>query len=347
MLLIFGLLAFVVAGLIFIGSQFLPSLTGQSKTASTPTPAVTTMKVIFVAQDIPGGTVITQDSIIEGPWPSTYPLPGLVTDKSTVIGKRARIDLRRGEPVFSSQVVESGAAISDTYSPIALKLQNGRVAIAVPMSRLSGVAYAIGTGDHIMVLATLMFIDLDAGFQTDLPNNMLLVSIDNDNKLVFLEVKGGRIFKEEPLSNLLLATYYVPIENQRARMTSVILVQDARVLNVGNMETKTIIATAQATGQPQTATASIPKANADILIVEVSPEEALAINFVLRLKGDITYAMRSAGDTTVFNIPSLDLKRLMETFKIDLPSKLSYGTSSRVDQPYIPVLGNDVAVEAR
>jgi hypothetical protein len=79
----------------------------------------------------------------------------------------------------------------------------------------------------------------------------------------------------------------------------------------------------------------------------VTPQEALAISFVIRLRADLTYALRSAGDTTAISVPSMDLKRLMDDFKIDLPPNLSYGTVPRIDMPYLPVLGNDVPVETR
>jgi hypothetical protein len=344
MFLILALVIFVIAGGIYIVFQF-GGLAGGGG-SKTPTPVVTTFNVIFVAQDIPAGSMVTADSVIEGPWPSTYPLPGLITDKAAVVGKRARIDLRRGEPVFSSQIVESGSAVSDTASAIALKIKPGKVAIAVPMSRLSGVAYAIGNGDHIMVIASITYINIDAGFQTDVPNNMLLVGIDAEGKVTFIETKGGRVFKESPLSDVLLATYYTPIELQRPRLASAILAADARVLNVGTVNTILPVATPVAGGEAATSpTATL--GNPDILIIEVTPQEALAISFVIRLHADLTYAMRSAGDTTVISLPSMDLKRLMDDFKIDLPPNLSYGTTPRIEMPYVPVLGNDIVVQVR
>jgi Flp pilus assembly protein CpaB len=351
MFLILALVIFVVAGVVYIVFQYLPSISSGGSGSKTPTPAVTTMNIVFVAQDIPAGTLITADSVTTGPWPSTYPLPGLVTDKAQVVGKRARIDLRRGEPVFSSQLAESGSTVSDTASPLALKIKPGKVAIAVPMSRLSGVAYGIGNGDHIMVISSFMLINLDANFQTDIPNHMLLAGIDSDNKINFVDVIGGRIFKESPLSDVLLATYYVPIEAQRPRLTSAILVQDARILSVGNANTSTTpiapVATTPAAGGNTATTPTQTLTTPDILVIEVSPEEALAINFLIRLRADLTYALRSAGDTTVFSIPSMDLKRLMDDFKIDLPPSLAFGTAPRIDQPYIPILGNDIVVQAR
>jgi Flp pilus assembly protein CpaB len=340
MFLIFALVIFVVAGVVYILFQFGGGLGGGG--AATPTPQVSTYNIVFVAQDIPAGTTITNDSVIMGPWPRDYPLPGLVTDAASVVGKRARIDLKRGEPIFSSQVVESSMLVSDTASATALKIKPGKVAIAVPMSRLSGVAYAIGNGDHVMIIASLLYINLDPSFQTAMPNNMLLVGIDADGKVTFLQIQGGRIFKESPLSDVLLATYYTPIEAQRPRLTSAILVSDARVLNVGNVNPSVPVTTPVA---GETAATVAPQ-NPDILVIEVTPEEALALSFVIRLHADLTYAMRSAGDTTVISVPSMDLKRLMDDFKIDLPSNLSYGTAPRIDAPYIPVLGNDV-VEVR
>ncbi|MBN2085660.1 MAG: hypothetical protein JW748_10605 [Anaerolineales bacterium] len=343
MFLILALIIFVVAGVIYIVFQFGGLAGGTGK--ATPTSEVSTYNIVFVAQDVPAGTEITNDSVIMGPWPRDLPLPGLMTEMSAVVGKRARIDLRRGEPVFSSQVVESGTLVSDKASATALKIKPGKVAIAVPMSRLSGVAYAIGNGDHIMIIASLLYINIDAGFQTDLPNNMILVGIDVEGKVTFLEVRGGRVFKESPLSDVLLATYYTPIELQRPRLASAIVVSDARVLNVGTISTATVAVTTPLPGEAPAAT--VPTAAPDILIIEVTPEEALAISFIIRLHADLTYALRSAGDTAVFSVPSMDLKRLMDDFKIDLPPNLSYGTVPRIDMPYLPVLGNDVPVEVR
>jgi Flp pilus assembly protein CpaB len=347
MMLIFGLLIFVVAGVIIIVTQVLPSTSGSQQGAATPTPSIRTIQVVLVAQDISVGSIITEDKIIEGPWPSTYDIQGLVTNKDNVIGRRAKTDLRRGEPIFSSQVAESGTAITYPATEISLRLNPGKVAIAVPISRLSSVAYAVGKNDHLMVMATLMFIDIDPGLQTDLPNDVLLVNINNEGNITASSMTGGRIFKEDPLSNTVLASFYVPNEKQRGRMSSVILVQDARVINVGNANASSSSLVTQPTPKPGAEATAVPTTNPDIIIIEVSPDEALAINYVIRMNGDLTYAIRSAGDTEVFDIPSLDLKRLMEDFKIEIPAKLNYGTNPRVDKPYIPVLGNDVPVEAK
>ncbi len=71
-------------------------------------------------------------------------------------------------------------------------------------------------------------------FKPIFPITCSCAELTNNNKVTCDEVNGGRVFKESPLSDALLATYYVPMEAQRPRMTSSILVQDARVLSVGN-----------------------------------------------------------------------------------------------------------------
>jgi hypothetical protein len=171
------------------------------------------------------------------------------------------------------------------------------------------------------------------------------VGIDAEGKVTFLQVQGGRVFKESPLSDVLLATYYTPLEVQRPRLASAILVTDARVLNVGTVNAPPVAITTPVPGEAQTG--AIATTTPDILVIEVTPQEALAISFVIRLHADLTYAMRSAGDTSAISVPSMDLKRLMDDFKIDLPPNLSYGSVPRIDLPYVPVLGNDVPVEVR
>jgi Flp pilus assembly protein CpaB len=347
MMLILALVILVVAGVIYI--VFSSGIIGSGG-KDTPTPEVSTYNIIFVAQDIPAGSTITSDSIIEGPWPENYQLPGLVTDQSAVVGKRARIDLRRGEPIFTSQVVETGAMVSAEGSLTALKISPGNVAIAVPMDRLSGVAYSVGNGDHIAIMATMMFLNLDEDFQTDMPDKRILIYIDSEGKINYLEVEYGRPFVESPISDYpgMLGTYDVPIELQRPRMASAIIVQDAKVLNVGTYGAGAAVATSTVDTEEQPmAAASVVVSTPDILIIEVSPQEALAINYVIRMHADLTYMLRATGDTTDITTPSMDLSRLMEDFYIDEPPNLDIGPYPRIDQPYIPVLGNDAVVEPR
>jgi Flp pilus assembly protein CpaB len=347
-LIIVGLVGIVVVlGILLfrgIGSGF-------GKSAATPTPVIT-KTIVYAAQDIPQGTIITEAYLQEGQWPQNVAYDYLITDKSTVIGKRARIDVKRGEPLLTTAVLKEGDQLMDPGSLIASKIANGKVAIAIPLSRLSGVAYGIRNGDHIAIIASLLFIDMDVNTQSQTPINKLILNVDQTGKLNQVQVMSGDKFSESPLtdSSAVLGAYFVPVEAQRPRLASAVIVANAKVLNVGTVNSDLAPAVSGATPQPagaakaQTAAAPI---NPDILVVEVTPEEAISLDFIIRLRGDLTYALRAMGDSTPISLPSWDLKRLMENRKIDLPAKLNYGVSNRMDNIFVPVLGNDVVVQAR
>jgi pilus assembly protein CpaB len=77
--------------------------------------------------------------------------------------------------------------LSETGSDVALLIPPGMVAVSIPINRLSSVSYALERGDHVNVIVTLLFVDLDANFQTILPNNTAAVIAPGPNVLVSSE----------------------------------------------------------------------------------------------------------------------------------------------------------------
>jgi len=341
--LIIGLVLLIVAGLVFAWTKFRPTTTRNA----TPTPQLPTdvFSVVFAAQDIPAGTFVTQENITLGPWPTLYRLEGLVTDPTTIVGLRARLDIKRGEPVFSTQVAESLAGMTVAGSEMALDMAPGKLAIAMPMSRLAGVAFAPQRGDHVAVIGTLLFIDLDPDFQSSLPNKLQVLSQTAEGKLEIVTVEGGRNFSEAPLSNVVLATYDVPSEAQRARPVSAIVIPDARVLAVGTVPSKTAAQAiaAEGVGAPQAQPTPVGGVAAapDIIVLEVLPSEALALNLIMKTGGDLSFALRATGDTSALDLPSWDLQRLITERNISLPPKLPYGQANFTNQLFIPELPGD------
>ena len=51
----------------------------------------------------------------------------------------------------------------------------GKVAISVPVSKLSSVSYGLQKGDHVNVHRILLMVDLDTNWQTKLPNRTGIV----------------------------------------------------------------------------------------------------------------------------------------------------------------------------
>ncbi len=343
--LIIGLMLLIVAGLVFAWTRIRST---PARTAE-PTPQLPTevFSVVFAAQDIPAGTFVTQENITLGPWPTLYRLEGLVTDPTTVVGLRARLDIKRGEPVFSTQVAESLAGMTVAGSDMALDMAPGKLAIAMPMSRLAGVAFAPQRGDHVAVIGTLLFLDLDPDFQSSLPNKIQVFAITAEGKIEVTTVEGGRNFSEAPLSNAVLATYDVPSEAQRARPVSAIVISDARVLAVGTVQAKSTeqVVAEQGVGAPSSETTAVTTPTVpDIIVLEVLPQEALALNLIMKTGGDLTFALRATGDTSALDLPSWDLQRLITERNISLPPKLPYGQANFKDQLFIPELPGDQPV---
>jgi Flp pilus assembly protein CpaB len=343
--LIIGLMLLIVAGLVFAWTRIRAT---PARTAE-PTPQLPTevFSVVFAAQDIPAGTFVSQENITLGPWPTLYRLEGLVTDPTTVVGLRARLDIKRGEPIFSTQVAESLAGMTVAGSDMALDMAPGKLAIAMPMSRLAGVAFAPQRGDHVAVIGTLLFLDLDPDFQSSLPNKIQVFSLTAEGKIEVTTVEGGRNFSEAPLSNAVLATYDVPSEAQRARPVSAIVIPDARVLAVGTVQAKSSeqAVAEQGVGAPNSeTTAATTPAAPDIIVLEVLPQEALALNLIMKTGGDLTFALRATGDTSALDLPSWDLQRLITERNISLPPKLPYGQANFKDQLFIPELPGDQPV---
>jgi len=134
--------------------------------AATPTKVVDTVSIIVLAQPIKRGHVIMDDMIATIDYPIMKMIEGLfLTDAEEVIGKRALFDLEARIPLTPGML--SDAADSSVAS---FNIPSGYVAISIPIDRLSAVSYALEPGDHVNIIASLFFVDLDTDYQTQLPN---------------------------------------------------------------------------------------------------------------------------------------------------------------------------------
>ncbi|MGA2112371.1 MAG: SAF domain-containing protein [Anaerolineales bacterium] len=341
LLLIIGILLLIVAGLVLVWTR-MSSGGGRAAVVATPAP-ISVFQVVFASQDIPAGAFIAQDNVTMGPWPTLYRLNGLVTDEASIMGMRARVDIQRGEPIFTSQVGQSMAGVTLAGSDIALDIAPGDLAIAIPLTRLSGVAFAPQRGDHVAILATLFFVDLDPNFQSLLPDKLEVFNVDQTGALKENEYDNGTLVTNSGLTGT-VGTFAIPSETQRARPVSAILVPNARVLHVGTVTTGGSTAAqpaAQGVGAAGAQVTPSAPEEPDIIILELSPSDALAVNLVMKTGGDLSLALRSTGDTAALNLPSWDLQQLITSRNITLPPKLPYGLANSVNQAFIPVLTND------
>jgi pilus assembly protein CpaB len=220
------------------------------------------------------------------------------------------------------------------------------VAVSIPITRLTAVAYALQAGDHVNIIASLLLGDIDQNFQTTLPNKSAPVTMPGvtaQNGPVSGSITIGPATSDQgraeldPVLNQPI--YLVPSEAQRPRLVSQTLVQDAIVLWVGDFTAESY--SAGTSGQPvqptptpvpgQNAPPSTTPAKPDIVTLVVSPQDAVTLNNLM-LTGPaakLSLVLRSAGDTSKNPTSAVTLQFILDQYTIPVPAKLPYGTQPR------------------
>jgi pilus assembly protein CpaB len=297
----------------------------------TPTPQQFVDLVIAV-QELPRGIVIPPNAVELRPWPlESAPFNG-ITNLEDVVGRIARTDIFREQPILQNMVVDNLTNLARVGSDAAAILPSGLVAIAVPMDRLTSVGYGIQDGDRVDIIVSLLFVDVDEEFQSLLPNRVTLISEDPETgQLVLTTAIEGRV---DPLgfANAVVG----PSERQRPRLVTQRTIQDALVIHVGefppdgrivgvpptptpNPDAQQAASDGQATPVP-TPTESRP----DIVTLGVTPQDAVVLTHFIEARLPITFALRAASDTSRVPTDPVTLDYIMTEFNIQLPGRRPY-----------------------
>jgi pilus assembly protein CpaB len=249
------------------------------------------------------------------------------------------------------------------------------VAVSIPASRIANVSYALRPGDHVNVIATMMFIDVDTDFQSTLPNFTgiaissgppdptsggqppLTVGITSLSQGGVVDPETGKPAPPSSLSPgiygkvvidpvLGQAVYVVPSEAQRPRYVSHMLLQDVVVLQVGNFPLPGQEAQPQGTPTPtpepnqQQGEAPAPPPPPDVVTLIVRPQDAVTLNYVLaaqnKLAASLSMALRAANDSSRENVLPVTLQFLLEQYQIPVPARLPYSLNPRIDNVILP-----------
>ncbi len=331
--------------------------------------------VVVAAQDVARGSEIPRDAIVLQQMPADLVVETWIagTDEETlfsqVVSRRARVDIARGIPVTTAMITEKAGDLLGAGSDAAIAIPPGYTAIAIPMTRLSGVAFALRDGDMVDILITMLMVDMNADFQTKLPDNNLIL-VDSDGNIltgsgcyrVSRTDMGIECTNEEPPpvgrvvtnEDLDVDIYGVPSEEQRPRLLTQRLVEGATVLHVGTFPLEDIeeeivaIPTEEAgVGAPpsqQEEEAVVLPQTPDIVTLIVSPQDALAINWAIKVGADLVLTLRAPGDTMSLETVTVSLQYLIDNYNITVPAKLPYGLEPQIEEPIVPVLPNDEIV---
>ena len=169
------LVLIVIVGLALAYFAFGNQLGGGGGPSVVPTPAVT-KQVYYAGQNIPQGTIITEEMLGKFSLPPENIAEVMfeVGEEVNLVGKSARFSLEQGVLITSSMVGDGPSELAPP--PWSTNVPVGMVAVSIPTDRLATSAYAINKGAHINVNVCMTFVDVDPAYQTLLPNYLSSVS---------------------------------------------------------------------------------------------------------------------------------------------------------------------------
>lgn len=344
----------IAVGAIVVGGMLFPASPGPNggQTQEAPTPVPQT-QIIVAQHDIRRGARITQDDVQAADWPDNMVPPsafivGPTADQpglEQVDGMIARVDILSNQPILSNMIAdEKNLTLQASGSDAALLVPSGQVAVAFPLSRLMGVAYALRTGDHIDILMSFRFVDVDKDFQSILPNNVGAVAALATSGATGTEppsiVVAGRE-ENGPFSTKIMV---IPSEPQRPRQVTQMVIKNAIVLHLGDwpltdsFQSIVVTPAPEATGEATQAAQGgnptpEPAAPPDIITLIMSRQDALVLKYSLETGADIDFALRSALDNDVTDVStdSVTLQYLMDFYDITEPPLLPIAQEPRID----------------
>jgi pilus assembly protein CpaB len=176
-------------------------------------------------------------------------------------------------------------------------VEPGLVAIAFPIDELSSVSYGIQPGDHVDVLMTFFFVDVDQDTQVKEP--------------ICAPLCPGPEGEQEG-----------QLTEQRPRLASQLTLQDVEILRVGRWlqeETPPEEADNQArTGEP------VPVELPKYVTLMVTPQDALVLKLARESGASIDMAVRAQDDVQQFTTQQVTLDYILARFGLGLPAKQTY-----------------------
>ncbi|MBI3913841.1 MAG: Flp pilus assembly protein CpaB, partial [Chloroflexi bacterium] len=116
--------------------------------------AIPTKSIVIALQNIPERTEITAESIGKADWPEAVVPPGAFETSADVLGKLTLDPVYQGQIILAPMIVDK-TKLKETRSNASYLVPDNKVAVAFPITPLSGVAGAIQAGDTIDILLTL------------------------------------------------------------------------------------------------------------------------------------------------------------------------------------------------
>jgi Flp pilus assembly protein CpaB len=319
-LILLGILLLVgaIAVLVILPQTLAPQPTPE---LPTPVPEIQTTEILVAAQNIPRGAVISPDAVVPSKWPndSLPPADLIIIDPEQAVGKIARTDVLRGQPMLESLIAVDPKDLAAKGNDASLFIPAGKVAMAFPISKLTSVGYAIGSGDRVDVIVSFAVVEVDQEGQFPIiPFNRDLVD----------DLVAAGLEPQEAVQRVLTKLESATI---KPRLLSQLTLQNIEVLHVGEWPTGGILPKTTPTLSPEqqaaraqaaagTATATPPRP--DMIILLVDQQQALILQWLQR-EGNIALnlVLRGAGDNAPVSTETVSYQYILTNFNITIPPK--------------------------
>ncbi|MDX1663500.1 MAG: SAF domain-containing protein [Candidatus Promineifilaceae bacterium] len=304
-------------------------------TATATPPAL--VEVVVSLQTVPRGWRMTEAELTTDLRRAELVPDNVITDTEQAIGMFARTDIFQGETLTGNALIEDPTQLAiEEYGPSSL-IPEGFLAQAVPMGRLSSVAYGIDEGDIVDVLITFYISEIDEEFQTLLENAAIFPlapqaeegEAEGEPQLNLIVIDPFGRFETLPNGELAFIT---PSETQRPIRVAFVL-QAAKVIQVGPWRPLAEVAVPTPTPTPDPETTPTPAAGEvptptptppDVLLLALTPQQQLVLKYAVEVAADIDFALRPPNDTQIYSIETVDLPSFLVRFGIDLPTDFEF-----------------------
>jgi pilus assembly protein CpaB len=313
---------------LILSSQQAPPAPTPSAETAIPTPAIPTVQIVVAAQSIPRGRLITEDAVTLVEWPETSVPPGAFQNIDEVLNLIARTDILFNQPLTDVMLTNNREQLVQRGSDAALLIPNDRRGLAIPIDQISGVAYAVQPGDHVDILISLWLIDTDRDGQYGSPYFF--------NRSLSDDLIAAGMDPENAVSQAIALTTR---QSNFPRLSSQIILQDIEVVSVGNWENPTPIprftpgipipeaVTPEGAPPSLSGTPTVTPPRPDVVILSVTPQQALLLQWLRESDAIIDLALRGPTDRAPVDTQAVTLQYIIDNFAVTLPPKLDFSVN--------------------
>jgi len=319
----------IIAIAVAVGAFVWRSRSGGAEPSPEATPESAMVSIVVAINNLDRGKEIQPGMVEVVPWPEDrlppYYQAGLYyNDPEQVYGMTLRTFVPQGMPLVRSMLSEGPVGLTETGSEISLSIPAGKRAVAIPLDMLGAVAWLIQPGDHVDVMASWTFVDLDEEFQTPLPNEWVILECPEG------ALCSGTMGRMELLPTGQTVLVY-PTGPGMSRYVAQVTIQDAVVLRVGAAEQSAPTSVPGGEGQappPEEATPPPPASAAQPVVLVLDAQDALVLKALLELRADVDLVLRGADDQERVTTEQVTLEYITSQYGIDPPPKLPYGATT-------------------